>query len=71
MTYLALYNRAGAIVVLLGSYAVAATLSGMASPETFVGWFALVWIPLFVCFGDSDRSQLSRWLTARNSVVGP
>jgi hypothetical protein len=48
--FLALYNRAGAIVVLLGSYAVAATTQGWPTPQTFIGWFALVWIPLFVSF---------------------
>jgi hypothetical protein len=58
--YLALYNRAGAIVVLLGSYAVVARSQGWPAPETFVGWFALVWLPLFVSFAipvrDSSRS---------------
>jgi hypothetical protein len=48
--YLALYNRAGAIVVLLGSYAVVARSQGWPTPESFVGWFALVWLPLFVSF---------------------
>jgi len=49
-TYLALYNRAGAIIVLLGSYAVAASSQGWPTPQTFIGWFALVWVPLFVSF---------------------
>ena len=48
--YLALYNRAGAIIVLLGSYAIAATAEGWPTPQTFIGWFALVWLPLFVSF---------------------
>jgi hypothetical protein len=48
--YLALYNRAGAIIVLLGSYAIAATAQGWPTPQTFIGWFALVWIPLFASF---------------------
>jgi hypothetical protein len=48
--YVALYNRAGAIVVLLESYAVAATSQGWPMPRTFIGWFALVWIPLLVAF---------------------
>jgi MFS family permease len=48
--YLALYNRAGAIVVLLGSYALAARTQGWPVPQTFIGWFALVWVPLFVSF---------------------
>lgn len=46
--FLAVYNRIGAIVVLLGSYAVNATLQGWPAPETFLGWFALVWLPLFI-----------------------
>lgn len=45
--YIALYNRIGAIVVLLESYTVAATSQGWPMPQTFSGWFALVWIPLF------------------------
>jgi hypothetical protein len=58
--YLALYNRAGAIVVLLGSYAIAATGQGWPTPRTFVGWFVLVWIPLFVSFAiPVDRSSRS------------
>jgi hypothetical protein len=48
--YVALYNRAGAIVVLLESYTVAATSQGWPTPQTFTGWFALVWIPLLVAF---------------------
>ena len=48
--YLALYNRAGALIVLLGSYAIAATAQGWPTPRTFIGWFALVWVPLFVSF---------------------
>jgi hypothetical protein len=47
-TYLALYHRIGAIVVLLGSYAVNARLQGWPAPESFIGWFALVWVPLFI-----------------------
>jgi hypothetical protein len=48
--FLALYNRAGAIVVLIGSYAVTASTQGWPMPQSFVGWFALVWVPLFVSF---------------------
>jgi hypothetical protein len=48
--YIALYNRVGAIVVLLESYTVAATSQGWPIPQTFTGWFALVWIPLFTAF---------------------
>jgi hypothetical protein len=48
--YVALYNRAGAIVVLLESYTVAAMSQGWPTPQTFTGWFALVWIPLLVAF---------------------
>ena len=48
--YLALYNRAGAIIVLLGSYAIAAKAQGWPTPQTFIGWFALVWVPLFASF---------------------
>jgi hypothetical protein len=48
--YLALYNRAGAIVVLLGSYAVAANSQGWPAPQSFIGWFAVLWVPLFVSF---------------------
>jgi hypothetical protein len=59
-TYLALYNRAGAIVVLLASYAVAARSQGWPTPQTFIGWFVLVWIPLFVSFAiPVDRSSRS------------
>lgn len=46
--FLVLYNRAGAIVVLLGSYAVAASSNGWPMPRSFMGWFFLVSIPLFV-----------------------
>jgi hypothetical protein len=48
--YLALYNRAGAIVVLLESYAVAASSQGWPAPHTFTGWFAVAWIPLLAAF---------------------
>jgi len=48
--YIALYNRVGAILVLLESYTVAATSQGWPIPQTFTGWFALVWIPLFTAF---------------------
>jgi hypothetical protein len=48
--YVTLYNRAGAIVILLGSYAVAASTLGWPVPQTFVGWFVLVWVPLFITF---------------------
>jgi hypothetical protein len=48
--YIALYNRVGAIVILLESYTVAATSQGWPMPQTFAGWFALVWIPLLVAF---------------------
>jgi len=47
-TFLALYHRIGAIVVLLVSYAVNARLQGWPAPESFIGWFALVWVPLFI-----------------------
>jgi hypothetical protein len=58
--YLALYNRAGAIIVLLGSYAIAATAQGWPTPQTFIGWFALVWIPLFASFAiPVERSSRS------------
>ena len=46
--FLVLYNRAGALVVLLGSYAVAATAHGCPVPQSFMGWFFLISIPLFV-----------------------
>jgi hypothetical protein len=48
--FLALYNRAGAIVVLLESYSVAASSQGWPTPHTFNGWFALTWIPLLAAF---------------------
>jgi hypothetical protein len=48
--FLALYNRAGAIVVLVESYAVAAMSQDWPHPQTFVGWFALVFIPLLAAF---------------------
>jgi hypothetical protein len=48
--FLALYNRAGAIVILLESYSVAASSQGWPTPHTFNGWFALVWIPLLIAF---------------------
>ena len=48
--YVALYNRVGAVVVLLESYTVAATSLGWPMPQSFTGWFALVWIPLFTAF---------------------
>jgi len=48
--FLALYNRAGAIVVLLESYSVAALSQDWPTPHTFNGWFALVWIPLLMAF---------------------
>jgi hypothetical protein len=48
--YIALYNRAGAIVVLFESYTVAATSQGWPTPQTISGWFALVWIPLLAAF---------------------
>ena len=57
--YVALYNRAGAIVVLLESYAVAAMSQGWPMPQTFSGWFALVWIPLLAAFlVPVERSSL-------------
>jgi hypothetical protein len=49
-TFLALYNRTGAIVILLGSYTIAASNQGWPLPQSFTGWFALVWVPLFVAF---------------------
>ena len=49
-TFLALYNRTGAIVILLGSYTIAARNQGWPLPQSFTGWFALVWVPLFVAF---------------------
>ncbi|MDQ2767101.1 MAG: hypothetical protein M3Y30_08075 [Gemmatimonadota bacterium] len=48
--FLALYNRAGAIVILLESYSVAASSQGWPTPHTFNGWFALTWIPLLAAF---------------------
>jgi ABC-type Na+ efflux pump permease subunit len=48
--FLVLYNRAGALVVLLGSYAVAAMSHGWPIPQSFMGRFLLVSIPLFVLF---------------------
>lgn len=48
--FLALYNRTGAIVVLLESYTVAAISQGWPTPHTFIGWFALAWIPLLAAF---------------------
>ncbi len=56
--FLSLYNRAGAIVTLLGSYAVSARAQGWPTPDTFIGWFALVWIPLFAAFAvPVDRAS--------------
>jgi hypothetical protein len=49
-TFLALYSRTGAIVIVLGSYTIAARNQGWPLPESFAGWFALVWVPLFVAF---------------------
>jgi len=46
--FLVLYNRAGALVVIIGSYAVAAASNGWPMPRSFMGWFFLVSIPLFV-----------------------
>jgi hypothetical protein len=46
--FLVLYNRAGALVVLFGSYAVTASSHGWPIPQSFLGWFFLVSIPLFV-----------------------
>jgi hypothetical protein len=46
--FLVLYNRAGALVVLLGSYGLAAASNGWPIPRSFMGWFFLVSIPLFV-----------------------
>jgi hypothetical protein len=46
--FLVHYNRAGALVVLLGSYAVAAISHGWPVPQSFLGWFFLISIPLFV-----------------------
>jgi hypothetical protein len=47
-TFLALYHRIGAIVVLLGSYAVNAKVQGWPAPVSFVGWFTMVWVPLLI-----------------------
>lgn len=47
-TFLALYHRIGAIVILLGSYEVNAQLQGWPAPVSFIGWFSLVWVPLFI-----------------------
>jgi hypothetical protein len=46
--FLVLYNRAGALVVLLGSYAVTASSHAWPIPRSFMGWFFFVSIPLFV-----------------------
>lgn len=50
VVFLALYNRVGAIVILLASYTVTASKEGWPSPESFAGWFAVVWVPLFAAF---------------------
>jgi hypothetical protein len=58
--FLVLYNRAGALVVLLGSYAVAATSYGWPVPQSFMGWFFLVSIPLFVSLAIPVESATRR-----------
>jgi hypothetical protein len=58
--FLVLYNRAGALVVLLGSYAVAASSHGWPIPQSFMGWFFLVSIPLFVSLAIPVESARRR-----------
>jgi hypothetical protein len=58
--FLVLYNRAGALVVLIGSYAVAATSHGWPIPQSFMGWFFLVSIPLFVSLAIPVESATRR-----------
>jgi hypothetical protein len=58
--FLVLYNRAGALVVLLGSYAVAASSHGWPIPQSLVGWFFLISIPLFVSLAIPVESATSR-----------
>jgi hypothetical protein len=58
--FLVLYNRAGALVVLLGSYGVAATSHDWPSPHSFTGWFFLISIPLFVSLAIPVESAARR-----------
>ena len=58
--FLVLYNRAGALVVIIGSYAVAAVSHGWPMPRSFVGWFFLVSIPLFVSLAIPVASATRR-----------
>jgi hypothetical protein len=58
--FLVLYNRAGALVVLFGSYAVAASSHGWPIPHSFMGWFFLVSIPLFVSLAIPVESARPR-----------
>ncbi|HSU93480.1 MAG TPA: hypothetical protein VLI43_07200 [Gemmatimonadaceae bacterium] len=58
--FLVLYNRAGALVVLLGSYAVAAISHGWPIPQSFMGRFFLVSIPLFVLLAIPVESVTRR-----------
>jgi hypothetical protein len=58
--FLVLYNRAGALVVLFGSYAVAASSHGWPMPRSFMGWFFLISIPLFVSLAIPVESATRR-----------
>jgi len=58
--FLVYYNRAGALVVLIGSYAVAATSHDWPIPRSFMGWFFLVSIPLFVSLAIPVESATRR-----------
>jgi hypothetical protein len=58
--FLVLYNRAGALVVIIGSYAVAAIPNGWPMPRSFMGWFFLVSIPLFISLAIPLASATSR-----------
>lgn len=58
--FLVLYNRAGALVVIIGSYAVAAASNGWPMPRSFMGWFFLVSIPLFVSLALPIESERRR-----------
>jgi len=58
--FLVLYNRAGAIVVLISSYAVAAISHGWPIPQSFMGRFLLVSIPLFLSLAIPVESATRR-----------
>ena len=58
--FLVHYNRAGALVVLLGSYGVAAASNGWPIPHSFMGWFFLVSIPLLVSLAIPVESAQRR-----------